>query len=101
MTTVKFENKTLDEFEKACAQGHGLYRGLEIMAGQGKLGLLAKAISDLAEVAIKAGYVPAELKEQHEYHDRLAKSVQDKEVAAYHREKAQRLRNQMGEDVKR
>jgi hypothetical protein len=101
MTTINHENATLQEFEKACAAGRGLDGGLSIMAARGKLGLLAKAIEELADAVVKAGYVPAELKADHDYHDRLAKSVQDREIAGYHREKARQIKSQMGEDVQR
>jgi hypothetical protein len=101
MTTINYENATLEEFEKACSQGHGLDGGLSIMAARGKLGLLGKAISELADQVTKSGYVPAELKAEHDYHDRLAKSVGDREMAAYHRERAKQIKSQMGEDTKR
>jgi hypothetical protein len=97
MTTINFNSPTLEEFEQACALGHGLYEGLSTMAARGKLGKLAKAMQELADAVVKAGYVPAGMKAEHDYHDRLAKSVQDKEVAAYHCERAKQIKAQMGE----
>lgn len=67
------------------------------MAGAGKLGGLARDFAQLAEQVAKSGYVPPARREKYEYHDKLAKSVQDRELAAYHRDKAREIRQQLGE----
>jgi len=97
---MNFESETLDEFMGACAEGRGLYEGLAIMGGRGKLGAVAKEIERLAEAVTKTGYVPPEREKEYAYHDRLAKSVGDREVARFHRAKAAEIKNQLGEGRK-
>jgi hypothetical protein len=67
------------------------------MAALGLLGQVAKEIAELADKAFDSGYVPPARREKYEYHDRLAKSVGDREVAAFHRDKARQARRQLGE----
>jgi hypothetical protein len=96
-TTIKFDGPAIDELAKASAQAGSLYLGLEHMSGLGMLGQVAKEIGQLAGKVEKSGYVPPASREKHDYHDRLAKSVQDREIAAYHRGKAREIRSQLGE----
>jgi hypothetical protein len=101
MTNINVNCPIFEEFAAECYKGGGSpHKALSAMGARGKLGLLAEEMQQIADAVVKAGYVPSELKEKHDYHDRLAKSVQDKEVAAFHREKAKQLASQMGEDVR-
>jgi hypothetical protein len=94
---ISFEGEAIEYLAEASANEHSVMKGLEHVAGAGMLGKLAREIDQLAEKVIKSGYVPSALREKHDYHDRLAKSVQDREVAAYHRDKAREIRAQLGE----
>jgi uncharacterized coiled-coil DUF342 family protein len=97
MTEINFDGQAITEFAEASANARSLWKGLEHMGARGLLRQVAREISELAERCEKAGYVPPEHREKYEYHDRLAKSVQDREVAAWHREKAREIAKQIGE----
>lgn len=101
MTTIDFNAPALTEFATASASAGSVFRGLEHMAALGLLGQVAKEIAELADKAYDSGYVPPVRRDKYEYHNRLAKSVGDREVAAYHREKAREARRQLGEEGKR
>jgi hypothetical protein len=100
MTTIKTESPALDELAKASANAGSLYKGIEAMASLGKLGQVAKEMTELAETVAKSGYVPPAMREKYDYHDKLAKSVQDREVARFHRDKAREIQAQLGEGAK-
>jgi hypothetical protein len=93
----------LDRLRTAVNEYQGFYPGLIEMISKGELPEIIKDLSDMAKTMQKAGYVPpempAEKRKQLDYHNKLAKSVQDKEVAAYHRERARQIAVQIGEDV--
>ena len=101
MTTIKYDMPAVDELAKASAANGSLYKGLEHMAALGRLGEVAEQLGQFAEHVSKSGYVPPARRADYERHDRLAKSVQDHEVARYHRDKAREIRGQLGEEVKR
>jgi hypothetical protein len=54
----------------------------------------------MAEAIGKSGYVPPARRDEYDYHDRLAKSVQDRQVAKWHRDQARKIREQVGEEVR-
>jgi hypothetical protein len=97
MTTLTVECPVIDEFEKACARGHGLYQGIALMAEAGKLRELAKDFARMADQVAKSGYIPPARQAEYERHERLSKSVGDREVARYHRDKMREIRGQLGE----
>src|SRR5258708_17694309 len=99
-TTIKYDSPAIEELANASAKAGSLHRGLEHMAGLGWLGQLAKELADLADQVAKSGYVPPAQREKHDYHQRLAKSVGDRELARYHRDKAREIRAQLGEEAK-
>lgn len=99
MTAIEFDAPALTEFAKASADAGSVYKGLEHMAGLGLLGQVAKEIAELAGKAYDSGYVPPAKRDKYEYHARLAKSAGlDRELAAYHRERANEARRQLGEE---
>ena len=96
-TTVSFESQAIDLLARASADELSVYEGLGHVAAAGMLGTLAKDLAALAEQVEKSGYVPPAKQAEYDHHDRLAKSVQDRELARYHREKARAIQAQIGE----
>jgi hypothetical protein len=98
MTTINADCPAIEELQKACAQAHGLYGGIGLMASVGKLREIARDFESLADQVAKSGYVPPAKRADYEYHDKLAKSATlDREVARWHRDKAREIRNQLNE----
>ena len=96
-TEISFESEAIDLLALASADEGSVYKGLGHVAAAGKLGTLAADLAALAEQVTKAGYIPPAKRAEYDRHDRLAKSVQDRELARYHREKARAIQAQLGE----
>jgi len=88
---------TVDEFARACADRQSVYKGLQYFVAKGRMGELADAMRELAENVTASGYVAPVDRKEYERLTELAKSVSDKELARYYREKAARIREQLGE----
>jgi hypothetical protein len=100
MTTINVTTPALDKLSEDCAKSGGsFYRALSKAIQRGDMEAIVKDMAVIAKAVEKAGYVSPEKREQYDYHDRLAKSVSDREVAAYHRERANQIAKQIGEDV--
>ena len=104
MASVKVTTgPALDRLQDAVNSRQSFYGGLIEAIQKGELPEIIKDLNDMATTMHKAGYIPPEMptekRKQFDYHDRLAKSVQDKEVAAYHRERARQIAVQIGEGV--
>jgi hypothetical protein len=97
MTTINADCPAIEELQKACAQAHGLYGGIGLMASAGKLREIARDFESLADQVAKSGYVPPARQAEYERHERLSRSIGDREVAAYHRQKMREIRGQLGE----
>jgi hypothetical protein len=94
---IKSSGSLIDEFAADAARRSSVPEALEHWIAQGKLGALAKELSHLAE-ELERVYTPPARQAKAERHEALAKSVNDRELAAYHKARAQRARSQMGED---
>ena len=95
--TIDFDSEAIDLLIRASADEQSVAKGIGHVAAAGMLGTLAKDFGRLAEQVERSGYVPPARREEYERHDRLAKSVGDREVAAYHRERARAIKAQLGE----
>ena len=95
--TIEFDSEAIDLLARASADEGSVYKGLEHAAAAGILGTLAKDLAALAEQVERSGYVPPAKQAAYAYHDGLAKSIQDREIAAYHRERARAIKAQLGE----
>jgi len=67
------------------------------MASAGKLREIARDFESLADQVAKSGYIPPARQAEYEHHERLSRSIGDREVARYHRDKMREIRGQLGE----
>jgi hypothetical protein len=98
VTNKQFETGPLvDELAELSANARSVWKGLAQMAGQGKLGALAKELGNLVEHIEKAGYVPPGKGPEVARFEKSAAATSDREHAAYYKERAKRARSQTGE----
>ena len=72
-------------------------QGLAHMAAEGRLGELAEGIGEVAKAVEISGYVPPKRLQEAARDTELAKSVSDRSLALYYRERAKRAAPQTGE----
>jgi hypothetical protein len=87
----------VDEFASDVAERKSAHKAIGQWAAEGRLGDLAKELGELADIVAKSGYVPARRRADAEKYQELAKSVTDRELARYYRDKAKQAATQMGE----
>jgi hypothetical protein len=97
MSTTFDTGPLLDELAAVSAEQRSTYKAIGLMAAKGKLGALAKELAELADDIAKSAYVPPAAKADHHRYQELAKSVTDRELARFYRDKAAAARSQMGE----
>jgi hypothetical protein len=86
----------VDEFITDTAVRKSAAKALAHWITAGRLGALAKELGNLA-AEMERVYTPPERRAEAERFEKLAKSVQDRELARTYREKAKAARSQMGE----
>ncbi len=89
----------VDEFIADTAERKSAASAIAHWLTNGRLGSLAKELGNLAE-EVERLYVPPARRAEAEHYEELAKSVQDKDLAKYYRDRAKRARRQTGEDGK-
>ncbi len=99
-TNDKFTYTTgpaVDAFAADAADRRSVYKAIGYWAAEGRLGDLAAELTELASTVSKSGYVPPARRAEAEKYDELAKSVTDRELARFYREKSRQAAAQTGE----
>jgi hypothetical protein len=98
---VTFETGPLtDELAERSANAQSVWKGVAEMAANGKLGALAKELSDLAEKVEKSGFTPPNRRADADRFEKAAANTTDRELASYYRDRARKARSQLGERSK-
>jgi hypothetical protein len=85
------------ELVKAVNEEQSGSRAIARLVAEGRLGIVARALTEMAEAVSKSGYAPQDRRAEVQRLEMQAASTSDRELARYYKDRARKARSQTGE----